>query len=42
MACFCENHEITYDLRCGSEVKLPGTNATKYGINWLNFRGVML
>lgn len=25
MYCFFENHEIPYNLRCGSEVKLPGT-----------------
>ena len=26
MWCFFENHEIPYNLRCGSLVKLPGTN----------------
>ena len=42
MWCFFENHEIPYNLRCGSIVKLPGTNTTTYGINSLNFRGAML
>ena len=42
MWCFFDNHEIPYNLRCGSGVKLPGTNTTKYGINSLNFRGVTL
>ena len=35
-------HEIPYNLRCGSVVKLPGTNTTKYGINSPNFRRAML
>ena len=35
-------HEIPDNLRCGSVVKLPGTNTTKYGINSLNFRRAML
>ena len=42
MWCFFENHEIPhnfYNLRCGSVVKLPGTDTTKHGINPLNFRG---
>ena len=42
MWCFFEGHEIPYNLRCRSVVKLPGTNTTKYGINSLNFRGAML
>ena len=42
MWCFFENREIPYNLCCGSVVKLPGTNTTKYRINSLNFRGVML
>ena len=42
MSCFFENHEIPYNLRYGSVVKLPGTNKTKYGINSLNFGGAML
>ena len=42
MWCFFENHEISYNLRCGSVVKLPGTNSRKYGINSLNFRGATL
>ena len=42
MWCFFENHEIPYNLRCGSVVKFPGTNTTIYGINSLNFRGAML
>ena len=36
------NYEICYNFRCGSVVKLPGTNTTKYGINSPNFRGAML
>ena len=32
-----ENHEIPYNLRCGSAKKLPGTNAT----DLLKFRGAM-
>ena len=39
---FFKNHEIPYNLRCGSAVKLPGTNTTKYGANSPNFRGAML
>ena len=39
---FFQNHEITYNFRCGSVVNLPGTNTTKYGRNSLNFRGVLL
>ena len=42
MWCFFENYEIPYNLRCGSVVKLPGTNRTTYGINSLNFRGAIL
>ena len=42
LRCFFENHEIPYSLKCGSVVKLPGTNTTKYGINSLNFRGAIL
>ena len=42
MGCFFENLEIPYNLQNGSVVKLPGTNTIKYGINSLNFRGVML
>ena len=47
MRCFFENYKIPYNLRCGSVVKLPGTNTTKYGINLLKyginkFRGAML
>ena len=42
MWCFFENHEIPCNLRCGSVVKLPGVNTTKYGINLLNFGGAML
>ena len=42
MWCFFENNKIPYNLRCGSVVKLPGTNTTKYGINLLKFRGAML
>ena len=47
MWCFFENYKIPYNLRCGSVVKLPGTNTTKYGINLLKyginkFRGAML
>ena len=42
MWCFFENHEIRYNLRCGSVVKLPDINTTTYGINSLNFRGAML
>ena len=42
MWCFFENPEILHSLRCGSVVKLPGTNTTNYGINSLNFRGAML
>ena len=40
--CFFENHEIPYNLRYGSVVKLPGTNTTTYGINSQKFRGAML
>ena len=29
MECFFENHEIPYNLRCGSAIKLPGTNTKK-------------
>ena len=36
-----ENHEIPYNLRCGSAKKLPGTNKTEYRINLLKFRGAM-
>ena len=39
---FFENHEISYNLRGRSVVKLPGTNTTKYGINSVNITGVML
>ena len=39
---FFEKHEIPYNLRCGNVVKLPGTDTTIYGINSLNFGGVML
>ena len=39
---FFENHNILYNLRCGSFVKLPGTNTKNHGINSLNFRGAML
>ena len=39
---FFENHEILYNLRCGSVVKLPGTNTAIYVINSLNFRSAML
>ena len=42
MWCFFENHHIPYSLRCGSVVKLRGTNTTIYGINSLNFRGAVL
>ena len=42
MWCFFENHEIPYNLRCRRAIKLPGTNATKSGINSLNLRGAML
>ena len=42
MWCFFENHEIPYNLRCGSVVNLLGTNTTKYGTNSLNFRDAML
>ena len=42
MWCFYENHEIPYNLRCGSVIKLSGTNTRKYGINSSNFRGAML
>ena len=42
MWCFFENHEIPYNFRWGSVVKLPRTNTTKYGIKSLNFRGAML
>ena len=42
MWCFFENHEIPYNLRYVSVVKLPGTNTTTYGINSQNFRGAML
>ena len=33
-----ENHEILFNLRYGTVVKLPVTNIIKYGINFLNFR----
>ena len=39
---FFETHEILYNLKCGSVVKLPDTSTTKYGINSLKFRGVVL
>ena len=39
---FFENHEISYNLRCRSMIKLPGTYTTKYEINSLNFRGAIL
>ena len=39
---FFENHEISYNLRCRSVVKLTGTNTTKYGINSVNITGIML
>ena len=35
-------HEIPYNLRFESVIKLPGTNTTKYEINSLNFRDAML
>ena len=34
--------EPSYNLRCRSVVKLPGTNTIKYGINELNCRGAAL
>ena len=37
IGCFFENHEISYNLRCGNVVKLLAINTTKYGINSLNF-----
>ena len=42
MGRFFENHEIPYNLRGGSVVKLPGKKTTKYGRNSLNFRGAVL
>ena len=42
MWCFSDNHKISYNLRCGGVVKLPGTNAMTCGIHSLNFRGVIL
>ena len=42
MWCFFENHEIPYNLRCESVVKLPDTNTATYGINSKIFRCVML
>ena len=36
MRCFFEKHEIPYNLRSGSVVKLTGSNTTKYGINQLS------
>ena len=33
MWCFFEKHEIPYNLKSGSAIKLTGSNTTKYGIN---------
>ena len=40
--CFCENHEISYNLRSRSVTKVPGTNTRKNRLNSLNFRGAIL